>query len=126
MRKPNMMMELVKTTGAKVVNYGLERLCCGYPTMQADEEFSLKNRLLPKLKGIERAEADAIVLVCPACIVQFEMGQMLLRRFGANYRFPCISIIELMALSMGIPSRELRLEFHRSPVSQMARKMEVK
>ena len=88
--------------------------------MQADEEFSLKNRLLPKLKRIEEAKADAVVLSCPACMLQFEMGQTMLRRFGFNYKIPCIHLMELLALSFGVPSKELHLEFHRIPPLRLA------
>jgi len=61
MRKPNMMKEIAMQTGVEIVDYGLERLCCGYPSMQADEEFSLKQRLLLKLDRISNAGADAVV-----------------------------------------------------------------
>jgi len=120
MRKPNMMRELTQLTGVELVDYRLERLCCGYPSMQADEEFSLKNRLLPKLKRIEEAKADVVVLSCPACMIQFEMGQTMLRKFGFDYKIPCIHLMELLALSLGIPSKELHLEFHRIPPLKLA------
>ena len=123
-RKPNMMKELTELTGVEIVDYGLERLCCGYPSMQADEEFSLKQRLLPKLKNIKEAGADAVVLTCPACTIQFEIGQILLREHGIHYNIPCINLMELLALSFGIPSKDLHLEFHRGPTSQLAEKIE--
>lgn len=122
-QKPKMMEALVRATGAEVVSYGLERLCCGFPSMHADEEFSLKNRLLPKLKEMENVHADCVVLVCPACTMQFETGQMLLRRYEVRYNFPCIYLTELLALAFGIPAAELSLDFHRSPVSQLAQKL---
>ena len=124
MRKPNLMKQLTQLTGATVVNYGLEKLCCGYPGMQANEEFSLKERLALKLKRIEEAGADAIVLTCPACTVQFETGQVLLRKYGIRYNIPCLNVVELLALSFGVPSKELSLDFHRSPVLQLVQKME--
>lgn len=120
MRKTKMMKELTQLTGVEIVDYGLEQLCCGYPSMQADEEFSLKNRLLPKLKRIEEAGADAVVLSCPACMIQFEMGQTMLRKFGYNYKIPCIHLMELLALSLGVPPRELHLVFHRIPPLRLA------
>jgi heterodisulfide reductase subunit B len=119
-RKPRMMKELIQLTGVELVDYGLERLCCGYPSMQADEEFSLKNRLLPKLKRIDEAKVDAVVLSCPACMLQFEMGQTLLRKFGFNYKIPCLHIMELLALSLGVPPRDLHLVFHRIPLVRLA------
>jgi len=123
-RKPNMMKELTRVTGVEIVDYGIERLCCGYPSMQADEEFSLKQRLLLKLKRIKEAGADAVVLSCPACQIQFEIGQIMLKQYGVQYRIPCINLMELMAISFGVPSKDLHLELHKSPVLQLAQKME--
>jgi heterodisulfide reductase subunit B len=123
-RKPNMMKELTQVTGVDIVDYEIERLCCGYPSMQADEEFSLKKRLLLKLSRIKEAGADAVVLSCPACQIQFEIGQVMLRQYGVQYRIPCINLMELIAISFGVPSKDLHLEFHKSPVLQLAQKME--
>ncbi len=125
MRKPNMMKEIAVQTGVEIVNYGLERLCCGYPSMQADEEFSLKKRLLIKLDRIKDAGADAVVTACPACMIQFEMGQIMLRSYGVKHSIPCINLMELLALSFGVPYKELHLELHRSPVLQLVKRMEV-
>jgi len=124
MRKPNMMRELARVTGVEIIDYGLERLCCGYPSMQADEEFSLTQRLLPKLRRIEGSGAEAILLSCPACTLQFEMGQTRLRSYGYQRRFPCLNIMEILALSFGFSPKELHLEMHRSPVMQLAMNME--
>ncbi len=123
-RKPNMMKELTRVTGVEIVDYGIERLCCGYPSMQADEEFSLKQRLLLKLRHIKEAGVDAVVLSCPACQIQFEIGQIMLKQYGVQYRIPCINLMELMAISFGVSSKDLHLEFHKSPVLQLAQKME--
>ena len=124
-RKPNMMKELTRVTGVEIVDYGIERLCCGYPSMQADEEFSLKQRLLLKLKRIKEAGADAVVLSCPACTIQFEIGQIMLKQYGVPYRIPCINLMELLALSFGISSEDLHLKLHKSPVLQLAQRMEM-
>jgi len=123
MRKPNMMKELISVTGVEIIDYGLERLCCGYPSMQADEDFSLTQRLLPKLRSIEESGAEAVLLSCPACTIQFEMGQISLKPRGHQYSFPCINLMELLALSFGFSPKDLHLELHRSPVSRFAQKI---
>ncbi|MEM1582543.1 MAG: heterodisulfide reductase-related iron-sulfur binding cluster [Candidatus Bathyarchaeia archaeon] len=125
MRKPKMMREIAAQTGVEIVDYGLERLCCGYPSMQASEEFSLKNRLLLKLSKMREVGAEAILTACPACMIQFEIGQVMLRSYGIQYNMPCINLMELLALSFGVPYRELHLELHRSPVLQLIQKLEV-
>lgn len=122
-RKPDMMKSLARMTGAEVVEYGLERLCCGYPTMTHRRDFSLEHRLLPKMRRIQGAGADCVVHVCPACIVQFESGQVLLRKFGASFQLPMVHLMELIALSMGVTGEELALDVHRSPVMDLARRL---
>ncbi|MEM2341381.1 MAG: heterodisulfide reductase-related iron-sulfur binding cluster [Candidatus Bathyarchaeia archaeon] len=123
-RKPKMMRDIATQTGVKVVDYGLERLCCGYPSMQADEEFSLKHRLLVKLSKMREVGADAILTACPACMIQFEIGQVMLRSHGIQYNMPCINLMELLALSFGVPYKDLHLELHRSPVLQLVQRTE--
>ena len=118
-RKPNMLRELVEASGAEVVEYGLERMCCGYPLRQFDEELSLKTRLDPKLKAVEASGADCVVLVCPTCCIQFEMGQVRLRSMGLTHKVPVIHLSELLALSFGVPHKDFGLSMHRSPVSQV-------
>ncbi|MEM0049816.1 MAG: heterodisulfide reductase-related iron-sulfur binding cluster [Candidatus Bathyarchaeia archaeon] len=125
MRKPKMMREIVERTGAQVIDYGLERMCCGYPSMQASEEFSLKERLARKLSRISSAGVDAVVMACPACMIQFELGQVMLRPYGIQFNIPCINLMELLALSFGVPSKELLIELHRSPVQQLVKKLGV-
>lgn len=123
MRKPKMMKEIAMQTGVDIVDYGLERLCCGYPSMQADEEFSLKHRLLPKLSRMRSKGAEAILTICPACTIQFEIGQVMLRPHGFQFNMPCINLMELLALSFGVPYEDLHLELHRSPVQQLVQKV---
>jgi len=112
--KPRMFEDLVHVTGAQVVDYGLEKMCCGYPQRQADEELSLKETLATKLRKLSECGVDCVVLVCPGCDVQFEYGQIELRqRYGMDFRVPVIHLSELLALSLGIPSGELGLDVHR-------------
>jgi len=120
-RKPGMMRDLVEACGVRLVDYGLEKLCCGFPTSLFDREFSLKQRLLPKFKGIENTTTEAVVFACPACINQFETGQDALTRSGVELRgYPCIHILELLALVFGVPPAELSLEIHSNAVKEFA------
>lgn len=119
-RRPNMMREIVEATGVELVDYGLEKLCCGYPPLMADRKLALEERLLPKLKGIRDANAECIVMSCPACMIQFESGQLLLSKMGVK-RLPIIHVLELLGLAIGMTGEELHLDFHRSPAMELAR-----
>lgn len=119
-RKPRQFEELVGATGAEVVRCKLNQLCCGFPTSQVNEEYSLKQNLLPKLECYQHMGVDGIAVACPACNVQIESGQLALRKHGAKFSIPCLHLIELLALAFGVPAEELSLGFHRSPVPQLA------
>lgn len=121
-KRPNMMKELVEATGVDLVDYGLEKLCCGYPPLLADPKLALEERLLPKLKRIEKAQARCVVLSCPACMIQFESGQMKLKDMGVG-KLPVIHLLELLGLAIGMKPEELHLEFHRSPVMEFAKEV---
>ena len=123
LRKQREFEELVRATGAEVVSCKFDRMCCGFPMMQANEELALKQNLLPKLDCYQHAGIDGVVVVCPACNVQFETGQLSLRRHDARFNIPCLHLVELLALAFGVPAKELSLEFHRSPVPQLAQKV---
>jgi len=122
-RKPKQFEEIVRATGADVVKSKLDRLCCGFPMIQVNEEFALKRILLPKLSGYQEQGVEGVVVSCPACNVQFETGQVLLRKYGARFNIPCLHVVELLAIAFGFSAKELALDIHRSPVQQLAQKV---
>lgn len=124
-RKPKMLEKLVEVAGAEAVDCDLDRMCCGFPMMQVDEEFAVTERLGRKLSCYEESGVEGIVMPCPTCVTQFEIGQLLLRKYNGKYRFPCLHIIELIALTLGVPPKELSLKSHRSPVPKLIKKLEV-
>jgi len=122
-RIPKQFEELVRATGAEVISSKLDKICCGFPMMQVNEEASLKGTLLPKLAGYQQLGAEGIVVSCPACNIQFETGQVLLRKYGARYNIPCLHLMELLAIAFGFSAEELALNVHRSPVPQLVQKV---
>lgn len=122
-RIPKQFEELVRATGAEVVSSKLDKICCGFPMMQVNEEVSLKQTLLPKLAGYQQLGIEGIVVSCPACNIQFETGQVLLRKYGARYNIPCLHLMELLAVAFGFSADELALSVHRSPVQQLVQKV---
>jgi len=124
-RKPKIFEHLVRLTGAQLIEYGLEKMCCGYPQRQADEEMSLKTTLATKLQRVRESRAECLVVVCPGCCVQFEYGQIELRqRYNLDFGIPVMHLAELMSVALGIPTGDIGLETHRSPVSKIVAKLE--
>ncbi|MEM4699854.1 MAG: heterodisulfide reductase-related iron-sulfur binding cluster [Candidatus Nezhaarchaeales archaeon] len=119
-RKADALKEIVGATGAELVSYKLERLCCGFPQRSFDEDLSLKEVLLRKLESIREAGADIIVVTCPTCYLQFEVGQGDLKsRLGLEFNIPVSFFTELLALSFGYGPDEVGLGLHRIPPTKL-------
>lgn len=121
---PTILDELVEgTIGAKSIQYRRKMWCCGAPAIQTDQELSLKI-LREKLKYIRSNGADCITLTCPFCQIQFDMGQILIkRRFKEDYNIPVLSISQLLGLAMNINPSELGLTMHSVKAKAMLEKI---
>jgi len=125
--KPKMFEQIVAATGATPVDYGITRFCCGYPHRVVEEEFSLKMMLARKLQRVWDAGADCVVVSCPACNIQFEFGQLELKRkydIAFDSGIPVVHVVELVALALGIKPEEFGLQTHRGPTSNIVAKLE--
>ena len=109
---PTTLKRLVEASGASVVDYGEEVLCCGNAVTNAYEEHGFAN-LKIKLDAIKKAGVDIIVVNCPACFQQFDTRQReLSKAFETAYNIPVLYITELYALAMGVSSEDIGLKFH--------------
>ena len=122
-RKPKQFEELLRVIGGNPVLCDHNRLCCGFPTSHVDPEYSLRMNLLPKMRCYKQLKIEAVVTVCPACTIQMETGQRMLRKFGLEISVPIVHLMELMALAFGMRPQELSLKVHRSPVEDFARRV---
>jgi heterodisulfide reductase subunit B len=110
---PTTLKKLVEASGATVVDYGEEVLCCGNAVTNAYEEHGFAN-LKIKIDAIKKAGADIIVVNCPACFQQFDTRQRdLSKAFDTEYGIPVLYITELYALAMGVSPEEIGLKYHR-------------
>ncbi len=121
--RPTTLKELVSATGASVVDYGEEVLCCGSAVTNAYEEHGLQN-LKIKMDLIKKSGADIIAVNCPACFQQFDTRQRDLgKRFETEYNIPIMYLTELYALAMGFSPDELGLKFHRVRLTGILEKL---
>ena len=110
---PTTLERLVEASGASVVDYGEEILCCGNAVTNAYEEHGFAN-LKIKMDAIKKAGVDIIVVNCPACFQQFDTRQRDLSKvYDAEYDIPVLYITELYALAMGVSPEDIGLKFHR-------------
>jgi len=121
--RPTTLKKLVEASGATVVDYGEEALCCGAAVTNAYKEhgFAL---LKIKMDMIKQSGADIIAVNCPECFQQFDTNQHDLgKKYKADYATPLMYLTELYALAMGFSPDELGLKFHRIRLTGILEKL---
>ncbi|MHA1821123.1 MAG: CoB--CoM heterodisulfide reductase iron-sulfur subunit B family protein [Promethearchaeota archaeon] len=121
--EPKALRDIVSATGANVLDYEEEALCCGAGAGNADPKVGLMV-LKRKMDSIKKVNPDAIVVICPSCFQQFENNQKALtKEFGGEYNIPILYLTELLALAMGYSYEDLNLKLHRIKPKQVAEKI---
>ncbi len=104
---PTSLDKLMRTIGAKVVDYPLKAQCCGGHMTQIKEHTALEiiRRLL---KNAADYEADAIVTLCPMCQLNLDAYQdNVNKHFGTNYKIPILYFTQLVGLAFGLSPKKL-------------------
>lgn len=104
---PTSLDTLMRTLGAKVVDYPLKAQCCGGHMTQIKEHTALEiiRRLL---KNAADYQADAIVTLCPMCQLNLDAYQdNVNKHFGTNYNIPILYFTQLVGLAFGISPKKL-------------------
>lgn len=119
---PTFLHNLVHALGATPVSYQDEMDCCGQGTRVGDRDLSFR-MAGTKLSHIQRAGADALVVACPACFLNFDLFQRLaLKSQPCQDPVPVFYYPELLCLALGTPVERLGLGSHRVKVdSALAR-----
>lgn len=111
--EPQTIDEIVKALGAESIDYELKMECCGNPVEKSDKDLSL-TMIDNKLKSIDEAGANCVIVVCPACYQQYEFNQRELnKQKGSDYNIPIFYLSELVAIAFGFKPEELGFNFHR-------------
>ncbi len=111
--KPSKLDELVNITKAKNVNYLTKNLCCGNTSRGLNDKVSLE-LLRRKMKDLSKHEVDALVTICPACYIQYEMGQLELKtKFKEVYNIPVVHYPQILGLAMGMSAKEVGLDMNK-------------
>ncbi|MHA2377948.1 MAG: CoB--CoM heterodisulfide reductase iron-sulfur subunit B family protein [Candidatus Thorarchaeota archaeon] len=110
---PELLQELVKTTGATVIDYPLWKQCCGATVLPVNEELAIR-LARDKLKSMKEAGAVFATVVCPACGNQLDLQQLGLKdTYGEVYDLPVLLYPQILALAMGIDEEEVGLSMNR-------------
>jgi len=121
--QPRILEELIGTLGAESVEYRKKLKCCGGLLRGYSDELAL-DLARDKLANVIKAGADCIATLCPFCFVALDIGQIQVRaKFKEDYDMPVLHYSELLALSLGIDSKQLALETHKIKVNKILDKI---
>lgn len=114
---PLFLDELVEALGAVSVDYQDKMQCCGRASSADEIKTGLAKR---KIENVEEADADCIVVTCPACFEQFDLGQLLInRKFSENHGIPVFHYFQLLAVAQGFKPEDLGFGRHRMDVEKV-------
>lgn len=112
--QPQWLWEFVEQVlDAEAVHYLDETQCCGAGIREVHPETALA-LTRRKIRQVEAMGANAILVPCPSCYLQFDAGQrLLLRADRPRIRgTPVFYQTELLALAMGASPDAIGLQFH--------------
>jgi len=113
---PRKLDELVEALGAESVAYSSRMECCGNLLLRAGDTATSQSMCRSKLRDMIHAGADALTVVCPSCMMQYDNMQSLLQRHGEDLNLPVLYYPELLGLALGMEPEELGLGRHRVDV----------
>ena len=105
--------DLTEAVGSTPVRYDERDTCCGMVLGSTDPDGSseLAHRKLSSAKG---AGAQAIMVTCPTCFLQFDMGQLKAsRRYSIKYDLPVLYFTQLIGLAIGFDQKEMGIGLHK-------------
>jgi heterodisulfide reductase subunit B len=117
--KPEVFEELVRVTGASVVEYPLWKQCCGATVLPVNEPLAIR-LARDKIKSMKEAGAEFATVVCPACGNQLDLQQLDLKNsYGEVYDLPVLHYPQILALAMGMSEESIGLEMNRVPAESI-------
>ncbi len=112
---PEIFDDLIRVTGASVVEYPLWKQCCGATVLPVNEELAIR-LARDKLKSMKEAGAAFATVSCPACANQLDLQQLGLKEsYGEEYNLPVLFITQILGLAMGMKDDEVGLAMNRVP-----------
>jgi heterodisulfide reductase subunit B len=116
---PTKIEEILGAVGIEVVDYPRKSLCCGFALAGVDADLSLTMGF-EKLKAMKLSGAQAVVVTCPSCLLQFDVNQQQMeRKFETKLGLPVFYLTELLALALGESRESLGFGLHRVSASSV-------
>jgi heterodisulfide reductase subunit B len=117
---PRYFDELLKATGAQIIETPYDMMCCGLLVYFADPKISIYRNVFKKFKVAQDLDVDAVVLICSGCYDQFERGTKILTTEGdpagelKSFEIPMVHLSELLALSFGYKPEDFGMDVFRT------------
>jgi heterodisulfide reductase subunit B len=102
---PHTVDDLVALTGVVPTNYENMKQCCGGAILAVDEETSVK-MVREKLVHVHDANADAMTVHCPFCMVMYSEYQKD-PNINIDFKMPVVFTPQILGLAMGYTPKEL-------------------
>jgi heterodisulfide reductase subunit B len=110
---PTTLDELIRSAGARTIEYPNKNLCCGMTVMGAAEDLSFR-LASEKLECLSRRGVDAMVVACPSCCIAYENNQKLAgKKTGKEFNLPVLYFTQVIGLAAGLTEEDLGFEFNR-------------
>lgn len=122
--EPKKFDNILRALGAISLDFGSKMTCCGQGLDRVDDHDLALNMARVKLKELRGLGADALVLCCPSCFLQFDNNQFLMEKEGEKLGVPILYFTELLGLAIGRTPEELGLGSHRVSVEPFLAKWE--
>lgn len=116
---PRTLSELIKVTGASILEYATLKDCCGGGLLGLSEDTA--NALAAKkLQEISMSGAHALVLVCPFCNVMYEGQQKkIAKKTGLDLKVPVVYYPQVLGLALGFSAEELGFRLNRTKPTEL-------
>lgn len=121
---PKKFDNLIRILGGESMDYMTKLTCCGQGLDRVDQHENALTMARLKLKELKTLGADAMVLCCPSCFLQFDNNQNLMEKDGERLGIPVLYFTDILGLAMGYKSEELGLDSHRIDVLPFLKKWE--
>ena len=119
---PKKFDNLIRALGGESPDFPAKMMCCGQGLDRVDQHDYALGMARLKLKELKAIGADALVLCCPSCFLQFDNNQFLMEKEGEKLGVPVIYFTELIGLAMGYSPEELGMNSHRVDCSGFIKK----
>lgn len=104
--------QIIEAMEGRIVEYEERDMCCGGALNLVNPGISMRI-VQKKIMNIAKTDANCIVVVCPYCYLQFEMGQLQLKKQNIDISIPILHLSELIALALNISSIDALLQMHK-------------